>query len=423
MRLTDAQLQHILRASAPRTARGTPSDQAGQVTKEAAGKTTSEPDRKITDVIWATEEVIRAADHVIRATQEVAPAAEIDETSPAVDDAQGGRVEQRKFSLPVPISRPQRAHRHPLVPLTVASFALLLSAVVVASVLVTREQSRSSKVEAREPSTSVALSQPGVMKAADAPDGPSARADPPAQTFTPSTAPRSEAPPADDAPVTGPSRDAGPPAGVGLRAVAGAPLSAAFARSTGTSQTARAGEPAPGNLGVAGNTVGLQPQSQRLLTGSARIATLGPKVGGPPVPLPQPSSLRQDAPALGAAPSTGRMPARATSEGLTACLAARPAALRLTPDEIARLFKRGEEYMGQGRISAARLLFQRAAQACDMKATFALGATYDPIILKKLGVTLLDPNIATARAWYEQARQLGLSEASRQLELLSGLPR
>jgi hypothetical protein len=42
--------------------------------------------------------------------------------------------------------------------------------------------------------------------------------------------------------------------------------------------------------------------------------------------------------------------------------------------------------------------------------------------LRKFGATLVDPNIATARTWYEQARRLGLSEASRQLELLSELP-
>jgi TPR repeat protein len=108
---------------------------------------------------------------------------------------------------------------------------------------------------------------------------------------------------------------------------------------------------------------------------------------------------------------------------LSTCLAARPAELRLSQDEIGKLFKRGEEYMGQGRISAARPLFQRAAEACDMRAAYALGATYDPIMLRKLGATLLDPDVAVARAWYEQARGLGLSEASRQLKLLSGLSR
>jgi TPR repeat protein len=75
--------------------------------------------------------------------------------------------------------------------------------------------------------------------------------------------------------------------------------------------------------------------------------------------------------------------------------------------------------MGEGRVSAARLVFQRAAEACDVRAAFALGASYDPIMLQKLGVALLDPDVAAARAWYEKAKELGSSEASQELELLS----
>jgi hypothetical protein len=75
--------------------------------------------------------------------------------------------------------------------------------------------------------------------------------------------------------------------------------------------------------------------------------------------------------------------------------------------------------MGEGRVSAARLMFQRAAEACDVRAAFALGASYDPIMLQKLGVALLDPDIAAARSWYQKAKELGSSEASQELELLS----
>jgi TPR repeat protein len=64
-------------------------------------------------------------------------------------------------------------------------------------------------------------------------------------------------------------------------------------------------------------------------------------------------------------------------------------------------------------------VFQRAAEACDVRAAFALGASYDPIMLQKLGVALLDPDVAAARAWYEKAKELGSSEASQELELLS----
>jgi len=423
MRLTEAQLRQILRASAQHPEHGT-SDRSDQVIKTAVVDTSAGPKQKIADVMCATEKVILAADDVIRATQKVVPGSQADETSPSFQDAQGGLIEQDKFSLPVPISGPKGASRRSTVPLIVALSVLLVSAVVVASVMLVGEPSQSPNVETREPSTSVALSEPGVAKAVDAADRPSQPADAPAQALAPSTQPRAEAPSVQDArpAVLGAGRDSAAPADAGSRAMTAAPAPAALARPTATSQPARGGGSVAGNASVAGNTVAPQAQTQRAGTGSERVATVGPKAGGASGSPPQPSSPHQDAPAAGIAAGVGGASARGTAEGLTACLAARPAALRLPQDETAKLFKRGEEYMGQGRISAARLLFQRAAEACDRKSAFALGATYDPLMMKKFGATLLDPNVATARVWYEQAKRLGLSEASRQLELLSTLP-
>ena len=109
-----------------------------------------------------------------------------------------------------------------------------------------------------------------------------------------------------------------------------------------------------------------------------------------------------------------------TSPGdLSACLAARPAGRRLPAAELASLRRRGKEFIANGVVAAARLVFQRAAEACDTDAAFALGATYDPIMLQKLGTRTLTPDIATARAWYERAKKLGSVEASAQLELLA----
>jgi len=104
---------------------------------------------------------------------------------------------------------------------------------------------------------------------------------------------------------------------------------------------------------------------------------------------------------------------------LSACLAARPAERRLPADELANLRRRGKEFMANGVVAAARLVFQRAAEACDTDAAFALGATYDPIMLQKLGTRTLTPDLAMARAWYERARTLGSVEASAQLERLA----
>jgi TPR repeat protein len=104
---------------------------------------------------------------------------------------------------------------------------------------------------------------------------------------------------------------------------------------------------------------------------------------------------------------------------LSTCMATRPAERQLPPGELASLRRRGKEFIANGVVAAARLVFQRAAEACDTDAAFALGATYDPIMLRKLGARALSPDIATARAWYEKAKKLGSAEASDQLDLLA----
>jgi DnaJ domain len=104
---------------------------------------------------------------------------------------------------------------------------------------------------------------------------------------------------------------------------------------------------------------------------------------------------------------------------LLTCMATRPAERQLPPGELATLRRRGNEFIANGIIAAARLVFQRAAEACDTDAAFALAATYDPKMLRKLGSRALAPDIATARAWYEKAKKLGSAEASNQLELLA----
>lgn len=415
MRLTDAQLRHVAGKSDPSAGRGTASDRTDQVITDAASDNVKEPEPQIIDVMLATEKVIRAADGVI-ATQEMAPESQTAKTSSSVEDIESGLGERRKLSLPVIVPQPKRADRRPLVPSTAILLVLLVSTVVGTSVLLIVERSRSWKVEA-SPSTSVTLSKPRGAKSTGVSDRPLVQAT--AQTVAPSIQPGPEARPANNARAADMSagRYASPPANVGLSAVA-----PALARPNGSPQAARGGNTVPGNVAVPGNAVGPQAQTERAGTGPVQVATLGPRTNGVGGTAAQPLSPRQNAPAVGTTPGARGVLVHATSDSLTTCLAARPVALRLSRDEIAKLFKRGEEYMGQGRISTARLLFQRAAEACDMKAAFALGATYDPIMLRKFGATLVDPNIATARTWYEQARRLGLSEASRQLKLLSELP-
>jgi hypothetical protein len=92
---------------------------------------------------------------------------------------------------------------------------------------------------------------------------------------------------------------------------------------------------------------------------------------------------------------------------------------RLDPEDIKRLIKQGEQFAATGDLVTARLVFQRAAEAGDATAALAMGASYDPIVLAKLGFWGISADVGKARSWYEKAKEFGSSEAPRQLELLA----
>jgi hypothetical protein len=55
-------------------------------------------------------------------------------------------------------------------------------------------------------------------------------------------------------------------------------------------------------------------------------------------------------------------------------------------DEIAALLVRARTYLSDGDISAALKVLQRAVELGDPQAAVALGGTYDPVVLKRLGI-------------------------------------
>jgi TPR repeat protein len=98
----------------------------------------------------------------------------------------------------------------------------------------------------------------------------------------------------------------------------------------------------------------------------------------------------------------------------------REAAVRqISSEEIAMLLKRGEELFKTGDLAGARLLLQRAAEAHDPVGALALATTYDPNVLRELGVLGVAGDPTKARAWYEKAKDYGSREAPRRLELLA----
>ncbi len=82
------------------------------------------------------------------------------------------------------------------------------------------------------------------------------------------------------------------------------------------------------------------------------------------------------------------------------------------------MLARGNEYLGLGDIASARLFFEQAAEQGDTAALTAVGRTYDPRVLKGLGVLGSFANPAIATQWYERALSAGDAEANQQLEAL-----
>jgi hypothetical protein len=97
---------------------------------------------------------------------------------------------------------------------------------------------------------------------------------------------------------------------------------------------------------------------------------------------------------------------------------AQTVSLPLDSDEIAMLLKRGKDALSTGDLASARLLFRRAADAGSAEAALALGATFDPLVIRRLGAIGAAPDAAQARQWYQKAVALGSTTASQPLAQL-----
>jgi len=90
-------------------------------------------------------------------------------------------------------------------------------------------------------------------------------------------------------------------------------------------------------------------------------------------------------------------------------------AVILDENEIDTLIRRGKNLLNDGDFAAARVLFERAANAGSAEAALALGSTYDPNVIKRLGAIMVKPDIESARKWYQLAADRGSAAASLQL--------
>jgi hypothetical protein len=115
--------------------------------------------------------------------------------------------------------------------------------------------------------------------------------------------------------------------------------------------------------------------------------------------------------------------AESTPESSPAAALAEQNVSTLAGDELATLVKRGQDYLTNGDFASARLLLRRAAEAGSADAALALGATFDPLVIARLGAIGAEPDIGRARKWYETASKLGSQAASQELAKLADTQR
>jgi hypothetical protein len=143
---------------------------------------------------------------------------------------------------------------------------------------------------------------------------------------------------------------------------------------------------------------------------------------GPPAAVGAASSGVADRATGSAAAALARMapPDTAAAQQAAKPSAAPPAVAQATSPhlaaaEIGALLAHGNAAFRKGDIAAARLLFQRAADAGEGRGALGMGATYDPAFLRLSPLRILYGDPAEARAWYLHALVLGAAGAERRL--------
>jgi hypothetical protein len=169
---------------------------------------------------------------------------------------------------------------------------------------------------------------------------------------------------------------------------------------------ARPAAPVPASAAPAATNAG-----PRLPADTATAAAEAPPAT---VSSPQPQTAVRAKPAIGPmAPLEGR-----SNLPLSGATPDQPASLALSKAEILLLLDQGDAAFRRGDLAVARLFYQRSIEAGEGRGALGMGATYDPLFLRRYHLWTQRADLVEARTWYRRALELGASNAEPRLDRL-----
>jgi hypothetical protein len=156
------------------------------------------------------------------------------------------------------------------------------------------------------------------------------------------------------------------------------------------------------------------------------VARAAPPKAEPPaaavLPAPKPAAQEDVALAKLAFALRTNPPATETAPELGAARAlvvARSADPPPADEAARRLCAQGLVALAQGDIVGSRAYLQRAVEAGDVRALLALGETYDPATLARMGARGIRGDAAVARDYYAKALAAGVGDARERMASLT----
>jgi hypothetical protein len=165
-------------------------------------------------------------------------------------------------------------------------------------------------------------------------------------------------------------------------------------------------EPAVPEVAARGASVA-EPSTTASVRPSAESAAPPPVAVAPPSPTPAPSAATASPPAAAPVPAPEAQPPQPSAPARSEPLR------RLASEEIRLHLERGEALLAQGDLAAARLFFERVAEAGDARGAFGLARSYDPAVLSRLPVHGVAGNVAEVERWRRVAASMAPAFAER----------